>query len=136
MIMMHCSLEPNYSFDSYKGLVNMLAVIFEVIPTSEGKAEYLEIAMVLRKFLEEREGFISIERFQSLSDENKILSLSFWRDEESIRAWRNLFEHREAQVKGKNLLFSSYRIRVAEICRDYTSDNRKEAPSDSNALLL
>lgn len=113
----------------------MLAVIFEVTPTKEGKAEYLEIAAELRKSLEGRDGFLSIERFQSLSDENKILSLSFWRDEESISAWRNLMEHRQAQQKGKNLLFSSYRIRVAEVCRDYTSKDRAEAPSDSREIL-
>ena len=113
----------------------MLAVIFEVIPTSDGKPEYLRLAAELRTFLEAADGFISIERFQSLSDENKILSLSFWRDEDSISAWRNLLEHRQAQQKGKNLLFSSYRIRVAEICRDYTSKDRKQAPGDSNDIL-
>ena len=78
----------------------MLAVIFEVYPSTDGKQEYLEIAAELRKFLENRDGFISIERFQSLSEEGKILSLSFWRDEEAIASWRNLLEHREAQEKG------------------------------------
>lgn len=113
----------------------MLAVIFEVTPTDEGKQEYLEIAAELRKFLEGREGFVSIERFQSLTNENKMLSLSFWKDEDSIRKWRNLIEHRQAQQKGKNLLFASYRIRVAEVCRDYTSEERQEAPYDSNNIL-
>lgn len=113
----------------------MLAVIFEVIPTGEGKAEYLRLAAELRTLLEDTDGLISIERFQSLTDEHKILSLSFWRDEESISAWRNLMEHRQAQQKGRNLLFSSYRIRVAEICRDYTSQDREQAPDDSKEIL-
>jgi len=113
----------------------MLAVIFEVIPTSEGKQEYLRIAAELRAFLEKRDDFISIERFQSLVDENKILSLSFWRDEKAIKAWRNLFEHRQAQQKGKSALFESYRIRVARVIRDYSATERVEAPTDSNELL-
>ena len=114
----------------------MLAVIFEVNPTTEGKAEYIQIAAELRKFLEDRDGFISIERFQSLSEEGKILSLSFWRDEEAIHQWRNVFEHRTAQKKGKGSLFRSYRIRVAEVVRDYTQTDREEAPLDSKQALL
>ncbi len=113
----------------------MLAVIFEVVPTKEGKAEYLEIAATLRQFLENRDGFISIERFQSLTDENKILSLSFWRDENAVAAWRNELEHRNAQKKGKESLFHSYRIRVAEIVRDYTATERDEVPADSKEIL-
>ena len=109
----------------------MLAVIFEVWPTEEGRAEYLEIAAKLRRFLESRDGFVSIERFQSLTDEGKILSLSFWRDEQAIEEWRNLVDHRVAQKKGKEFLFRSYRIRVAEVVRDYTAANRDQAPADS-----
>lgn len=113
----------------------MLAVIFELQPTAEGKAEYLEIATELKTFLEDRDGFISIERFQSLVDEQKILSLSFWRDEAAVMAWRNLMEHRQAQRKGRNRLFESYRIRVANVIRDYSMTERDEAPGDSNASL-
>lgn len=113
----------------------MLAVIFEVIPTEEGKSEYLKIAAKLRSFLENRDGFISIERFQSLTEEGKILSLSFWRDENSIAEWRNVLEHRNAQKKGKGFLFRSYRIRVAEVIRDYTETDRNEAPADSKSAL-
>ncbi len=113
----------------------MLVVIFEVIPTSDGKNEYLRIASELRKSLEGRDGFISIERFQSFSDDGKILSLSFWRDEEALAKWRNLLEHRAAQQTGKALLFASYRIRVAKVVRDYTQSDRSEAPSDSNDAL-
>ena len=114
----------------------MYAVIFEVIPTPEGKVEYLTIAAQLRIFLEEQDGLISIERFQSLSDTGKLLSLSFWRDEESIAQWRNLLAHRTAQEQGKDVLFQSYRIRVAQVMRDYTADERAEAPSDSNSTLV
>ncbi len=114
----------------------MLAVIFEAIPSEDGGQDYLEVAAELRKSLEGHPGFVSIERFQSLSDENKILSLSFWEDEEAISAWRNLAEHRQAQKSGRERFFSSYRIRVARVCRDYTLDDRIEAPSDSNAELL
>ena len=113
----------------------MLAVIFEVIPSTEGREEYMAIAGELRRFLEGRDGFISIERFQSLVDENKILSLSFWRDEESIKQWRNLLEHRQAQKKGNKSLFKHYRIRVAEVKRDYTAGEREQAPADSNEIL-
>ena len=113
----------------------MLAVIFEVVPTKEGKSEYLQIAAELRKSLENRDGFISIERFQSLTEEGKILSLSFWRDEKAIEEWRNLLEHRMAQKKGRESLFRSYRIRVAKVIRDYTEANRDEAPSDSKNAL-
>ena len=113
----------------------MYAVIFEVYPSESGKSKYLDIASELRKFLLDRPGFISIERFQSFSEEGKILSLSFWEDEESIEAWRNLLEHRNAQQLGKDKLFNSYRIRVAEVVRDYTNDNRDQAPLDSNRKL-
>ena len=110
----------------------MYAVIFEVWPTKKGKEEYLQIASSLKEFLQNREGFISIERFQSLSDEDKLLSLSFWEDEEAIKIWRNLFEHRIAQDKGNAQVFKDYRIRVANVLRDYTKENRSEAPRDSN----
>jgi len=113
----------------------MVAVIFEVIPTREGKSEYLKIASELRTFLENRDGFISIERFQSLTEEGKILSLSFWRDESAIETWRNVLEHRAAQKKGNYSLFHSYRIRVAKVIRDYTGTERDEAPSDSRREL-
>lgn len=104
-------------------------------PTKEGRAEYLAIAAQLKASLIERSGFISIERFQSLTDERKILSLSFWEDEESIRSWRNELEHRMAQNKGKKELFEKYRIRVAQVVRDYSESDRGQAPVDSNVAL-
>ncbi len=113
----------------------MIAVIFEVYPEAAGKAEYLQIAAELRTQLEGRDGFISIERFQSLVDEGKILSLSFWRDEEAIHSWRNLLEHRMAQQQGRERLFRKYRIRVAEVVRDYSEHSREEAPEDSRQAL-
>jgi heme-degrading monooxygenase HmoA len=115
---------------SCRGVI-MLAVIFEVIPNDAGKSEYLDIAADLRRLLENRDGFVSIERFQSLTDERKILSLSFWRDEAAIQSWRNEMEHRSAQQKGRANLFDSYRIRVAEVIRDYTQSERSEVPDDS-----
>ncbi|MFZ2958893.1 MAG: antibiotic biosynthesis monooxygenase [Candidatus Ozemobacteraceae bacterium] len=112
----------------------MVAVIFEVYPAKKGKAEYLAIAAKLREFLK-GPGFISIERFQSLSDENKVLSLSFWESEEAVQAWRNQLEHRSAQQRGKQELFEKYRIRIAQVVRDYTSADRDQAPPDSNSAL-
>lgn len=109
----------------------MLAVIFEVFPSAEGKQEYLDIAADLKQHLEQIDGCLSIERFQSLVDEGKILSLSFWRDEAALSEWRNLFEHRQAQAKGRNALFTDYRIRVAEVLRDYTMTDRAQVPQDS-----
>ena len=110
----------------------MYAVIFEVKPKDEGKEAYLNIASELRKFLEDQEGFISIERFQSLVDQGKILSLSFWDNEEAIKKWRDLDEHILGQKKGKKELFHSYRIRVAKIIRDYTDLSRDEAPDSAD----
>lgn len=109
----------------------MIAVIFEVRPTDEGRPEYLDIAASLRPELERIDGFLSIERFQSLSEPGKILSLSFWRDEAAVRAWRELESHRAAQAKGRGGLFADYRLRVAEVLRDYGLKERDEAPADS-----
>ena len=109
----------------------MIAVIFEVIPKAEGKAEYLAIAASLKEKLACIPGFISIERFQSLTDPNKILSLSFWENEASVAQWRNLEEHRSAQSKGRGSLFSDYRILVGNITRDYSLSEREQTPEDS-----
>jgi heme-degrading monooxygenase HmoA len=109
----------------------MIAVIFEVLPAEGKMDEYLEIAAGLKPQLEEIDGFISIERFSSLVEEGKVLSLSFWRDEEAIEAWRNLESHRLAQEKGRGGVFYDYRLRVANVNRDYGMENREQAPSDS-----
>ncbi|PWB23821.1 antibiotic biosynthesis monooxygenase family protein [Flavobacterium sp. HTF] len=109
----------------------MIAVIFEVIPNKGKKEEYLDIAAKLRPELDAIEGFISIERFQSFNDPEKVLSLSFWRDEESIQEWRNLEMHRYAQAKGRNEVFKDYHLRIATVVRDYGMFERKEAPEDS-----
>jgi heme-degrading monooxygenase HmoA len=112
----------------------MIAVIFEVIPTDDGKAEYLAIATELKGRLLDIPGFISIERFQSLVDSKKILSLSFWRDEAAVAQWRNLEEHRMAQAKGRGSLFADYRIRVGSISRDYSMQDREQTPADSKSI--
>ncbi len=109
----------------------MYAVIFEVHPKGERVDEYLDIAAALRPALEKIDGFVSIERFKSLTDEGKVLSLSIWRDEAAITVWRNLPQHREAQAKGRAVIFMDYRIRVAEILRDYSMTKRGEAPADA-----
>lgn len=114
----------------------MYAVILEVYPKAEGKAEYLKVAENVKSFLKGREGFISIERFQSLNDEGKVLSLSFWEDESSIEQWRNLLEHRHAQKDGHDKLFNSYRIWVCNVIRDYTESKRTHAPCDSNKYII
>ncbi len=110
----------------------MIAVIFEVEP-AEGQTEgYLAEAASLRPLLAEMPGFISIERFQSLTNPNKLLSLSFWESEEAVRNWRNQEPHRAAQAAGRGGLFAGYRLRVAAVLRDYTQDARREqAPADS-----
>ena len=109
----------------------MIAVIFEVVPDPEGKQEYFDTAAALREELERIDGFISVERFQSLTDETKYLSLSFWRDEEAIRAWRGVAEHRSAQARGRAVLFKDYRLRVASVIRDYGLTDREQAPRES-----
>jgi len=112
----------------------MLAVIFEVIPAEGKMDEYLNIASELKKELEKIDGFISIERFSSLIEEGKILSLSFWRDEKAIEQWRNLELHRLAQQRGRNGVFDDYRLRVAKVARDYGMNSRDETPSDSKQV--
>lgn len=106
----------------------MIAVIFEVQPRPERFQEYLGIAASLQGELEEIDGFISIERFESLQNKGKILSLSLWRDEAAVRAWRRFPEHRNAQMKGRLEIFQDYRLRVAEVIRDYGMFDRDQAP--------
>ena len=109
----------------------MIAVIFEVWPASGRKDDYLAIAAALRADLERIDGFISVERFQSITDPNKLLSLSFWRDEDAVKQWRNLSSHRASQAKGRSGIFADYRLRVASVVRDYGLNERNEAPEDS-----
>ena len=109
----------------------MIAVIFELRP-AEGRAEdYFGLAGTLKSDLEKVDGFISVERFQSIADPGKLLSLSFFRDEEAVLAWRNLTGHRDAQAKGRRGIFADYRLRVARVLRDYGMNARGEAPRDS-----
>ena len=109
----------------------MIAVIFEVWPADGRKQTYLDIAASLKPELERIDGFISIERFQSLVDDTKLLSLSFWRDEAAVQAWRNVEHHRQAQKAGREAVFRDYRLRVASMLRDYGRTERAEAPADS-----
>ncbi|ESY93172.1 antibiotic biosynthesis monooxygenase [Mesorhizobium australicum] len=111
----------------------MIAVIFEVQPAQGKRDAYLGIAANLRPLLDRIDGFISVERFQSLADPNRVLSLSFWRDEEAVKAWRNTEEHRQAQQAGRGGIFAGYRLRIAHVVRDYGLTERDEAPADSRA---
>ena len=112
----------------------MIAVIFEVVPAPGRKQDYLDLAASLRPALEKIEGFISIERFESLTNQGKILSLSIWRDEESVKRWRQFEGHRIAQAKGRGGIFADYRLRVAAVIRDYGRFERGQAPADSRAI--
>lgn len=112
----------------------MIAVIFEVWPAEGRAADYLDIAAGLRPELEKVDGFISIERFESLATKGKYLSLSFWRDEDAVHAWRNGRAHRDAQEAGRGGVFADYRLRVASVIRDYGFTERDQAPPDSRDI--
>ena len=112
----------------------MIAVIFEVEPAEGRKGDYLDIAAAMRPLAEQVDGFISVERFQSLTEPGKILSLSFFRDEEAVQRWRNLAAHRNAQEKGRAGIFDGYRLRIAHVLRDYGMFERDEAPDDSKSV--
>ena len=112
----------------------MIAVIFEVWPDEGKKDEYLALAASMRDELVKSDGFISIERFESLYEPGKILSLSFFRDEMAVQAWRTTNEHRVAQAKGRGEIFSNYRLRVAGVIRDYGMREREQVPRDSREI--
>lgn len=109
----------------------MILVLFEVTFLENAKEQYQHIAAHLKQELEKADGFIANERFQSLNDPGKLLSLSVWRDEKAVETWRNQLEHRQGQTQGRASLFKDYRIRIAQVLRDYTLDNRQETPLDS-----
>jgi heme-degrading monooxygenase HmoA len=109
----------------------VIAVIFEVWPAR--RDDYLDIAAELRPHLQQIDGFISVERFESITEKGKMLSLSFFRDEAAVQAWRNIAEHRAAQAKGRGGIFKDYRLRIASVIRDYGMNDRAEAPTDSKA---
>ncbi|HZS66769.1 MAG TPA: antibiotic biosynthesis monooxygenase, partial [Burkholderiales bacterium] len=109
----------------------MIAVIFEFTPAEGRFPDYLALVETLRQDLAEAEGFISLERFESITSKGKFVSLQYWRDEECVRKWRTLQKHRDAQKKGRAGIFKSYRLRIAQVVRDYTMDERAQAPADS-----
>jgi heme-degrading monooxygenase HmoA len=109
----------------------MIAVIFEFTPKDGRFADYRALAEGLADDVRNADGFLSIERFESISNKGKFVSLSFWRDEEAVRKWRTLQKHREAQRQGRGSIFASYRLRVAQVMRDYTMDERSQTPKDS-----
>lgn len=107
----------------------MMAVIFEVVPRVDQEANYLDIAAALRPQLEQIDGFLSVERFRSLAEPGKLLSLSFWRDEAAVQRWREVEAHRFAQDRGRTQVFADYRLSVAQVVRQYGMDERAQAPS-------
>jgi heme-degrading monooxygenase HmoA len=109
----------------------VIAVIFEFTPAEGRFPDYMELVGTLKADLERAEGFISLERFESITTKGKFVSLQFWRDEEAVRKWRTLQRHREAQKQGRGGIFKSYRLRIASVLRDYTMDERAQAPEDS-----
>jgi len=111
----------------------MIAVIFEFTPAPGRFPDYLALVETLKPELAKAEGFLSLERFESITAPGKFVSLQFWRDEECVARWRNLHKHREAQKQGRGGIFASYRLRIAGVTRDYTLDARAEAPGDSIA---
>ena len=112
----------------------MIAVIFEFTPAEGRFPDYMELVGTLKTDLDKADGFISLERFESITNKGKFVSLQFWRDEESVRKWRNLQRHREVQAKGRAEIFKSYRLRIAGVIRDYTMDERDQAPADSRSF--
>jgi heme-degrading monooxygenase HmoA len=112
----------------------MIAVIFEFTAAEGRFADYKALAEALGDEVRTFDGFVSIERFQSIGDPARFVSLSFWRDEDAVRNWRNVRKHREAQAKGRRGIFSAYRLRVCSVIRDYGMQQRGEAPKDSVAL--
>jgi heme-degrading monooxygenase HmoA len=113
----------------------VIAVLFEAWPAERQAGHYRDLAAALRPRLDEIDGFLSIERFESLAEPGKLLSLSFWRDEAAVAAWRNQPEHRTVQAQGRARILRRYRLRVAGVLRDYGSDDRVQAPADSRAAL-
>jgi heme-degrading monooxygenase HmoA len=111
----------------------VIAVIFEFTPAPGRFPDYMALVAQLKPELEKAEGFVSLERFESITTPGKYVSLQYWKDEESVRKWRNLQKHREAQKQGRGGIFASYRLRIAGVTRDYTMDERAQAPSDSVA---
>ena len=111
----------------------MIAVIFEFTPAEGRFADYMELVGTLKADLDKADGFISLERFESITTKGKFVSLQFWRDEEAVRKWRNLQRHREVQAKGRAGIFKSYRLRIAGVIRDSAMDARAQAPADSVA---
>ncbi|HYD57075.1 MAG TPA: antibiotic biosynthesis monooxygenase [Burkholderiales bacterium] len=109
----------------------MIAVIFEFTPVEGRFPEYMRLVETLKADLAQADGFISLERFESITTPGKFISLQFWRDEEAVRKWRNLQKHRAVQKHGREHIFASYRLRIASVIRDYEKDRRDQAPRDS-----
>lgn len=117
-------------------IMTNIIVLFEVKPTKEGMQRYLDLAAMLKPMLSGFEGFIRAERFTSLNEEGKLLSMNIWTDEDAVKRWRNVMEHRMSQAKGREKLIESYKITVCSEIRSYTDTDRVQAPEDSNDYLI
>lgn len=115
--------------------MSKVVVLFEVKPTKKGMERYLDLAAMLKPMLSGFEGFVRAERFTSLNEEGKLLSMNVWENEEAVERWRNAMEHRMSQKEGREKLFESYKITVCSAIREYTDSDRSEAPQDSNAYM-
>jgi len=99
----------------------MIAVLFEAMAVSEKRDRYFQLAEQLKPLLSDIDGFISIERFQSTTNPEKFISLSWWKDEEAIKHWKKNVHHKLAQDEGKSTIFSFYKINVLTSTREYCS---------------
>jgi len=112
----------------------VITVIFEFTPHAGRFPDYLRIVDTLREDLAKADGFIQLERFESITNKGKFLSLQYWRDEESVRKWRNLQKHRDAQKQGRASVFQDYRITICSVLRDYRMNEREQVPADSRQV--
>lgn len=137
MIVPGKTLYENYYYKKDGGIkMANVVVLFEVKPTKEGKQKYLDLAAMLKPMLARFEGFIRAERFSSLNEEGKLLSMNVWTDEAAVERWRNVMEHRMSQKEGREKLFESYRITVCSAVREYSDTEREQAPKDSNEYFI
>lgn len=111
----------------------MIAVIFDAETTKDTTSEYLDIKAQRRPLLAVIHGFINIKRFQSLTNPDKVLARSCWRDKAAIAAWRTLPQHRAAQGAGSDHVFADNRLRIATVGRDYGECARDQSPADNRS---
>jgi heme-degrading monooxygenase HmoA len=95
------------------------AAIFSIVRTGQPDEEYERMGMRMHELAVRQDGFIGFE-YSPESPEGFSLSVSYWRDEESIRRWKAHSEHLVAQQLGKQRWYSAYTIRIARVERAYS----------------